>query len=187
MTDGIETLRSTARVRVIETFGTGYIFRRRADAARRKLRWLAFMGIAVPLSVGGVVTSFGANSPALPYVLALAGVLGIAQLVMSAWALSAKWDDTLAYSLESTTDNNRLATAYDKLAKSPPPDAATRFEVLEAENAARDASDLKQGVSEREHRMGMRAALRQFKQACDTCKKVPTSMEPTNCDTCGNF
>ena len=42
----------------IHAFGTSYIFERRLKAARKKLRWLTFLGIAVPVMVGGVVVTF---------------------------------------------------------------------------------------------------------------------------------
>jgi mobilome CxxCx(11)CxxC protein len=101
----------------IHTFGTGFIFETRTKKLRISLRWLTFLGVAVPVAIGGIVLSFGTKSVALPYLLGAAGILAVAQLVLSVWSLVAAWNDNLAYAIESARSNYRLATRYEDLGR----------------------------------------------------------------------
>ncbi|MEV5447207.1 mobilome CxxCx(11)CxxC protein, partial [Streptomyces sp. NPDC052644] len=62
-----------------------------------------------------------------------------------------------------------------------------RYEVLKALDTSRQAQDLNQDIDDQEKRMGMRAALRERQRKCSACLTVPTGMQPTNCDVCGNY
>jgi mobilome CxxCx(11)CxxC protein len=108
-------------------------------------------------------------------------------LILSVWALAAKWDDAFAYSQEAMTDNYRLANTFEKLARVAPADIAMRFEIADAAYQARVDADNRQGLSDKDKRRGMRAALRQYQRPCVGCQKVPASMKPSECDICGNF
>lgn len=171
----------------IYTFGTGFIFETRAKKLRRALRWLTFLGIAVPVAIGGIVLSFGTQSAALPFLLALAGVLAVAQLVLSVWSLVAAWNDNLAYAVESARSNYRLATRYEDLGRNAPADLETHFSILAAERQAREDQDIARDLAEREKRMGLRAGLRKLQRACVSCKNVPMDMKPSDCPVCGQF
>lgn len=182
-----EAFRKDCWDRAAQTFGTARIFETRARLLKRNLRLLSFLGIAVPLTVGGVVVSFSANAWGLRFLLTLAGLLSIAQLIVSAWSLAAQWDTGLAYSQESATDNDRLSVQYQKYAKNPPPNAAIRFELLEATNQARVDADGKQVVTDAEKRLGMRLALHRFQRPC-ICGEIPNPMAPSAvCAVCGSF
>jgi mobilome CxxCx(11)CxxC protein len=173
----------------IHSYGTGYIFQQRAAILKNRLKILTFSGIVVPLSIGSIVMSFGANPKILPICLFISGILGTLQLIGFAWSIVAKWDDSYGYSLDSTSANHRLSNAYSKLAESSGEltDFELRFNLLEQENQSRMDMDYKQGISENEKREGMRAALKQFQRPCVQCKQVPFSMNSSNCDVCGNF
>jgi len=171
----------------IESFGTAYIFEKRAAKFRGRMRLLAFSGIVLPLTVGAVAGAFGAGSSILAISIVVAGVLGVFQLGLSAWAISAKWDDSLGYSQESTTDNYRLSKEFATLAKLASTTFQLQLAILEAQSQSRDAQDQRQDISDPEKRMGLRAALRQFERKCVKCEKVPDSMEPTDCPVCGKF
>jgi mobilome CxxCx(11)CxxC protein len=170
-------------------YGTAYIFEKRAYKLRWRLRILTFLGIAVPLALGGAVASFGLNCKYLGIIIFITGVLGIMQLIGSTWALVAKWEDEYAYSLESISSNYSLSDKYKELGESPPRSDEFRIKIdlLDAENRIRKESDLKHGITDKEKRMGHRAALRQFRRACVECKEIPTSMKGSNCNVCGNF
>ncbi len=172
--------------KAVHSYGTGYIFQQRAAILKNRIKILTFFGIAVPLSIGSIVMSFGQHQKILATALIIAGILGMLQLVGSAWSLVAKWDDSYSYSLEATSANYRLSHAYKKLAESSSLDKS-RFDLLEQEDQSRMDMDYKQGISENEKREGMRAALKQFQRTCVQCKQVPFSMKPSNCDVCGNF
>lgn len=179
--------RETAWKRAIEAYGTAYIFERRVAKPRRLLRLLAWLGLAVPVSLGGLVTAFGVNQKLLVPALVVAGLLSLVQALLSLWALTSRWDDSLSYGLESVRGNHRLASQYERLASLGPTDIAARLEVVDASNQARIENDLSQGITDAEKRMGMRAGLRQFRRACAECAQVPTSLQPSKCNTCGNF
>ncbi len=173
--------------RAAQAYGTGYVFESRARKLGRRIRGLTGLGILVPLAVAGVVLAFGVGSRTIPYVLTIASLLGIVQLIGSGWALVARWQESLTYSQESASDNYRLSEQYRKLANDPPGDARARFEILEAAYQARCDSDYKQEVREREKLKWLRAALLRFGRECAACKVVPASMQSTSCGVCGNF
>lgn len=186
MTD-VDSIRQDSWTTAINAFGTGYVFEQRANALRSKLRWIAYLGVAFPLAFGGLVLALGANSPWVPLLQVVAGLLGVGQLLISAWSLAASWQSSFAYAQESAADNYRLADQFKSVAKTPQTDLSTRHAVLDAEYHNRSASDTKQGLSDRDKRIGLRAALRQYERACAGCGAVPTSMTATACDVCGNF
>ncbi len=185
----IKRVRQTCWDQAIHAFGTAYIFEKRAGTLRGRLRWLEFLGIGVPLAVGGIALSFGLQYRHLPSLIVVAGILGIAQLVLSAWSLVAGWQNNLASALESKTANYRLSESYQSLAKNPPdelPEMERRFELLQIEDRLRRDLDHQQTITEKEKRTGMRSALRQFQRPCAGCGKVPRLLKPTNCEVCGN-
>jgi mobilome CxxCx(11)CxxC protein len=174
----------------LKCFGTAYIFERRAAPIRRRLQWLAFLGIAAPAALGAVVGTFNLNRTALAIAITFAGAIGIAQLIISIWSLVAKWDDSLAYDVESKSANYRLAGEYAKLAKTQstsPEEFDMQFRLLETEAKLRTELDQRQDVADKEKRMGMRAGLRQYRRICAGCKQVPLSLESTPCPVCGQF
>lgn len=185
----IEQIRQKCWDRALEAYGTGHIFEQRAICFRRRLRILTFLGIAVPATIGSIVLSFE-KFLLLPYLIGIAGILLSLQLIGSIWSLVARWDDSYAYALESLTANHRLSSSYQRLAENPSSELADfqlRFDLLEKEDQLRSTEDYKQGITEEEKRAGMRAALRRFRRPCAACEEVPVSMDPSNCEVCGNF
>ena len=161
--DEIAAMRKNCWDNALNAFGTSWIFEQRTHALRLRLRMLTFLGIVVPALVGGVVAAYGAEY--LRIILILASAIGLIQLVISIWALAAKWDDVLAYASESLTSNLQISNAYDDLASNPPCSVEAfrrQVEPISIENTCRAAQDSKQGITDAEKRAGMRAALRQF-------------------------
>jgi mobilome CxxCx(11)CxxC protein len=184
-----DELRKLSWEKALYAFATGYIFEKRANKQRRKLRALTFLGILVPLSVGSIVISFGCNTRLVGSSIIVAGILGTVQIIGSGWALVAKWDDEYAYSLESAADNHNISVKYKELGENPPSpmEFKIRYGLINAIDEIRNANDYKHGITDKEKRMGQRAALKQFSRACGACHEVPRSMKPTKCDACGNF
>lgn len=180
-------LRTHCWNRAIESFGTSYIFQHRIRGPQRGIRWLTYLGLGVPLAIGLVVIGFGTDDRSLPYLLWIAGILLLVQGLLALWALVAKWSDTVESGLLSMTENNRLANRYKEIGERWPTDSPGKVTVLDAEYQVRTETDLRQGVSDQEKRMGLRAGLRQFQRACVGCSLVPNSMNPTECGVCGNF
>jgi mobilome CxxCx(11)CxxC protein len=177
-------------VRALYAYGTAAIFRKRSRLYRGLIRALTFMGIVVPLLIGGVVIGFGTQATYLAFILGVAAFVALVQLVFSAWALVYRWDDKLEYSLESVAENFELSSTFKDLgtlAPEPPADLQIRFAAAQAKDDARRAADDKKGLTEKELRYGHRAGLRQFLRKCEECQTVPVSMDSTDCPVCGRF
>lgn len=186
----IENIRKQAWDEAILTYGTAYIFEQRSHKFRRLLRIPAFLGIVVPMTVGVIYLSFQVQEVFKTGLTVVAGILSVTQVIASARSLSAKWEETYSYALESTSANYSLSTRFANLGRSTPKslsDLQLRFELLQTENSLRSDQDVRQGITDAEKRKGMRAGLRKFQRQCAACHQVPTSMKPSNCDVCGNF
>jgi len=173
----------------LECFGTGYIFEQRANKLRGQIRFLTFLGIVIPILIGAIVLNLGKTAVSQP-ILYIAGIFGIIQIIGSTWSLTSGWDDAYSYSIESMNSNHRLSRNYLRLADSPPSEQSElqmQFDLLNQEDQFRSAEDYKQGVSEKEKRMGMCAGLRIFKRSCAGCGMTPTSMKASSCSVCGQF
>lgn len=167
--------------KAIEAFGTSRLFEMRANKARKKIRFISFLGVGVPAVVGTIALSFGLHQ----IVVTIAGVLGIIQIIASVLSLVLRWDDDFAYSIESMIDNKRLSDNFDTMATSGSMSLVKSSDVLNTEYKNRDEMDSKQGISEGEKRMGLRMALHQHQIQCVTCNQIPNPRKPTNCITCG--
>jgi mobilome CxxCx(11)CxxC protein len=176
--------------RGLNAFATGAIFLRRSRNYRKLLQLLGFVGMIVPLLVGGFVMAFGTSPTYLPRLLLIAGALGLIQLGFSGLSIAYAWADRLEYSLASAADNLDLSVLYRELgntASNPPVDLDVRYSGLKGRDTARRQADSTKDVTPMELRYGHRAGLRQFQRACASCKVVPVSMTPTNCEVCGKF
>jgi len=176
--------------RAFYAYGTAAIFQARSLRYRSLIRALTFMGIVVPLLIGGVVLGFGLHASYLPSLLVIASAVGVFQLVFSAWAIVYAWADNLEYSLESAAENFELSSLFKQLgtlAPEPPADLQIRYAAAQAKDDARRAADDKKGLTKKELRYGHRAGLRQFQRKCEGCQNVPASMDSTDCPVCGRF
>lgn len=174
--------------RAIYAHGTAYIFNKRVEKYRRFLRAIAFLGILVPLSVGGTVLAYGTKSVNLiNFVIPIASFFGIIQIILSGLSLSSKWDDEYANSLYSLERNTYLRFEWENLAKSDYENIIKKFDILNKEDQLQEQLDIKKGITEKEKRIAMRAGLMQYQRECISCNQIPKSMSPSDCETCGNF
>lgn len=188
--DEVEVIRAQCWENALHAFGTAYIFEKRALGHGRGLKYLTFLGIGVPTVVGALVLSFGTAADALKYVVPVAAALGVIQITVSVWALSDKWEDSLVFAELSASTNRRLAAEYAKLARLGSTDLELlqqRFDLLWTEDRGQRDLDNRQGISEREQRLGMRAGLRQYQRECPNCGCTPASMQSTDCPVCGRL
>jgi mobilome CxxCx(11)CxxC protein len=170
--------------------GTSYIFQERVKCYKILIKIITILGLAVPLILGGIVLSYGNKSIVLLIALLIAAPLSILQIALSGISLALGWDDKLAISLESQTDNRIIGEEFEKLAKFPPnniDEFRMQFEIIKIKDQSRKNQDDKISFSNREIRKGMRYALWIRQKECATCKIIPVAMTPTNCKTCGNF
>jgi mobilome CxxCx(11)CxxC protein len=189
MAAGIDDYRRKCWDAALHSYGTGYIFQKRAKGLKRKSDWLTYVGLVVPLLIGALVGTFGQDKP-WGVVVIVASVVAAVQLALSLWSLVKKWPDELSYSVASATANESLSSRFAALGEDPPTGLAalrTQFEKLTVEDTARRERDNEKDVTEKERRMGMCAALRKFQRPCPACKQVPTTMNPSSCGVCGQF
>jgi mobilome CxxCx(11)CxxC protein len=185
----IDTLRKQCHEEVVHCLGTAAVFEYRANVLRRRIRFLAFVGLALPLVVGVAYVSFG-ETWVTKALTGVAVLLGAIQIVLSLWSLAFRWDDDFAYFAEAHSANRRLAERLRDLARNQSL-SATRFQdtfdALDSDNKHRSTLDEKYEVTDNEKRMGMRKALFLLQKECAVCKQIPTTMSASNCDVCGNF
>lgn len=185
-----DQIRNECWDKAIHALGTSYVFEMKANFYKRWIRVITILGLVVPLLLGATAGAYGANSPTLTIAIAITAPISIFQVVLSGISLASKWDDQLAYSLESQSENRIIAEEYEDLAKYPPADQnelKRKFEIIKTKDDARIRQDEKVSFNIKENRKGMRYALWIRKKVCDTCKVVPSSMTPGDCETCGKF
>ncbi len=173
--------------RAFYAYGTSRIFDRRCQKLRKGRNAITFLGIAVPLIVGSLILSFGAKPELMPILVWLAGLVGTIQLILSAWSIVARWDEQYSYAMSAMLANTRLYNSWDRLSKSQQSNLQDFVAEIDAEDQRQEQSDLTAHITEEEKRFAMRAALYYKGLSCAACKVKPTSMTPSNCDTCGNF
>jgi len=182
--------RRTCHDSALRCFGTAYIFECRAAPLRVALKLLAFSSLAGPLSIGALVISVGASSNLIPFAVRIAATLTIFQIVLSLWSLVSHWQENLSYHLESKADNYSLADRFVDLGNNTSYSESkwrTEYAVLEALGSNRQQLDLRHDITNEEKRMGMRAGLREYQRECVSCKRIPQSLEASDCPTCGQF
>jgi mobilome CxxCx(11)CxxC protein len=185
----LKALRQRCWNSAFSAFATAHIFEKRAARLRWQIRMLAFLGIAGPLLVGGLVLAFGASSSSVRWIVPVALGVGVTQLVISGWSLTADWSGAVKTSSERIWVNHALARRFQRLAETPP-DALERFlhdfDILAAEEDVSERTDYQLQITDAEKRAGYRAASRHFRRACATCGLESHSLDPaSDCPTCG--
>lgn len=181
------------RDRCTYAFATAAIFEKRAAHYKKCLQWLTFLGLALPVAIGGVVAADLLGAGALKLFILAAGAIGVVQLIVSLWSVVADWPGQLESSLLASGENSRLANEFDALAKqfaTPPANFNSIYDKLTTQDNAQQAADQRQLITKEEKIYGHRAALYQYSIKCAKCQTVPTSRETssavkTPCDTCG--
>lgn len=174
----------------LHSFGTAYIYSKRSQVIGRYLKAVNFLGIIVPLTIGGIATSYSISPNTLNIILIVAAPFSIIQLTLSALSLNYKWDDAYSYYLESTNDNSQLSNDYKNLAKYPPDklkEIKSKKELIDVKYIIRNTNDTKYILSPKEKREAMRYSLRNFQRSCAGCNIIPIDMISTDCGVCGKF
>lgn len=170
-----------------DCFATAKIFARRQRVLTLKTRVLDFVALGVPVVLGGGALAFW---PLPEWAVVVASSVLLVQLLLALWAMVASWTQKLSIASECAASNQHLGVRYQRLHKSPPPtteELKQELDKLLGESDQRIRADSKEGAAEWEERRGHRAALRQFKEKCPSCKEIPQSMESTDCGVCGQF
>ena len=174
----------------LHALGTSYVFSQKLKDYKTGIRIITVLVLVVPILLGGTVMAYGKDSCLLDILIAITAPVVVIHLVLAIISLIYKWDDKLAYSLESQTDNRIISEEYENLAKFLPTninELEKRFEIIKTKDNARATQDEKISFSVKDNRKGMRYALWIRQKECATCKKIPPSMKPTDCETCGKI
>lgn len=175
------------RGKEFHAYGTTRIFEKRARQLKTLRTWITFLGIVTPVIVGGIVLTFGLEAKSLPYFLTAAGLVGLVQLVLSTWAIVARWDEQYEYSIDSSRHNTELYNKFKLLADTNPPEIEEWYKEALRENEAREFKDIGQSITDKEKRFANRESLKYYQKPCHICGKVPKTSKPSECDGCGNF
>jgi mobilome CxxCx(11)CxxC protein len=175
---------------LVYSLATKYIFDQRIVKYTRRMTVLAVLGVITPLLLGGILLSFDIPPIAQKIIKAFAASISLLQLILSVWALLAKWEYILSYSQEASYAHWVLFNKYKNLFAYPPDSAdelKNEIGKIEIEQMSRDQQDAKIPPSPKDLRAGMRYSLFILHKPCAACKEIPTSMTSTNCDVCGNL
>ncbi|MGW5217392.1 mobilome CxxCx(11)CxxC protein [Nocardia sp. NPDC004085] len=171
--------------RKLHAFGTSYIFEQRANRYRKLLSILTFAGLIVPVVTGSFVAAYGARG--LTVLLWVGGAVTLFQVVIFLWSLAADWVGSYQHATRSMERNIVLADSYESIEASSDSDYQRELSKLVERDRIYAADDQRQGITEPEKRMGMRAALRHYREECVGCNMVPTELAASECGVCGNF
>lgn len=166
-------------------YGTHKIFDRRAYKLHLYRSWITFLGIAGPLAVGAAVLAPDIDLKKSPVALMFIGVLGGAQLLLSAFSLVFRWDEKYQYSLDSSRENNELCNKFKSLNDGQTPGLEVKYNELVSDNSKRESKDLGQGVTNREKKFGYRESLHHYGLRCRECQKTKARWKLFGCRTCG--
>lgn len=171
-------------------FGTAHIFEERLISLKIAEKVLTFSSLAGPLAIGALVLAVGSKGSLIGWAVATAGALSILQIIVTLWAVIAGWQTKIVRYEDAMVENYMLSSEFKELAnKNNITDSKWRSEreVLESRGELQKRSDLKDGITQEERRMGMCYALRFFERSCAACNIIPRSIESTNCPVCGQF
>jgi hypothetical protein len=106
----------------VRAYQTSLIFNK-SRTAKQGLKLLTFLGIAVPLLAGGIVTSLYTDSKPPVVLLAVAGLIGMLQTLGSVWALVDHWEEKARLNTDTAVEADRLRIELETFK----PDASDSF------------------------------------------------------------
>lgn len=180
----LEQIRQDSWEKAIHCLATSYIFQQKSIRYGNYLRYNSILGLIVPLLLGAVAATYGANSDYLKLGLIIVAPFSVAQVIISGLALANKWEQNLSYSLESQTENRILSDDFKSIAKYPPSgltEAQHKFDLLITKDNERTKQDEKVVFGDKENRKGLRYALMILQISCVVCQTKPLSMTSSDC------
>jgi mobilome CxxCx(11)CxxC protein len=182
----IENIRQDAWDKALFSFGYSFLYQRRYRIYRRWLRLLLFVGLGVPMLVGALAMAFGVEK----WVIVVASIVGIVQLMLNLFAVVQKLDDEVVYSQKAASEHSFLSDAFKQLGQNPASSKTKvrhEYELLQTRLASIDSTDKEHGLTPKELRRAHRAGHREFRRECVACNTTPTDMKSVDCGVCGRF
>ncbi|EHH1241884.1 mobilome CxxCx(11)CxxC protein [Vibrio parahaemolyticus] len=171
------------------SYGTAQIFEKRASTLKVLRAWLTFLGIVLPIAVGGVYLSFSKSTELIEWTVTVAGVLGVFQLVLSTWALVSGWDSKYELAIKSMQGNTAIYNRCKRFSKTPPTDDSEfvkGYNQILSDAEMQELTDLTQHVSQKEKQFAYVAALAFYGRSCHACEQSPNKLSKAKaCTSCG--
>ncbi|MYN46766.1 hypothetical protein GTP23_17120 [Pseudoduganella sp. FT93W] len=172
-------------------YGTSAIFQRREQKLKKRREWITYLGIIGPLVIGSVVGAFGKDwkvggIEVLPILVLVASLVGIAQIVLSCWALVARWDEAYASAQDSVRANTTLYNRFKSVRDFTTSNYQDALKEPREENARQEVLDRAQSITPAEERYAYNASMKYLGLPCRTCQIVPTG-KSSKCTSCGNW
>lgn len=188
MENNKEKIRQDCWDKALDSIAFWYIFQMKIKRINSWLRLSKILGIAIPVFLGGILTSAYNFEQVISVAIWIATPIALTQLVLSTvLTLNGSDENLLKYSTKAA-EYSVLESDFKKMARYPDNDESEyvkKFELLLEREKGVGKGNLE--VTDKEKRIGMRFGLREYSRACAGCKKVPTSMDSTDCGICGNF
>lgn len=183
-----EKIRIDAGNLALDALGYYYIYSQKIKKLERWLKASKVLGIIVPVFLGGMLSTYSTYPEFIQATLLITGPIALGQLVLSAYLTITGADEALVSHSSRAAEYNILAQSFTQLMRYPDNDEQIfkgRFELLQERERQIGKGNL--GVSDKERRKGMRYGLWINQRKCAGCKETPKSLEPSNCNVCGNF
>lgn len=171
-------------------FANSYLYGIRRRKIKKMQTIITFLGVIIPILGGSLILNYGSDNIYVKLGLAILSIISLIQVVLSTWSIVAGWNEANEFYTEASYWYSSISEEYESLAKTPPnklKKLETEIKLIDNKNSYSQMQAVKYELSEKEKRRGMRYALRNFRRKCVGCGKVPTSMESTDCDICGDF
>lgn len=187
----LDELKDNCNEHMFWCYGTSALFQRRERKLKKLREWITYLGIIGPIVIGSAVGAFGkdwkiADFELVPMIVTLASAVGIVQIVLSTWALVARWDEAYGAAQESIRNNNDLYHKFRSLRDMPPQDYMPALELLRQENMRQEGQDYRQSITEKEKRYAYHQSMRYLGKECRACRTIPSG-KSTECSTCGKW
>lgn len=174
MTD--DQVKGEAWDKAVYADGTKFIFQKRLERLKKLVRCRDFLSLIVPALIAFTYqTDWIQTYPNLKiFIIAILGLAGLAQTIMSFWSLLSKWDEDQSYYLRAIRDGEEMKGLWSDLAKGIPNNLQQTFEFLKKHQDLIDSHDIQKNITSRENNIGIRYGLINFRRAC-VCGTIPTS------------
>lgn len=171
------------------SYGTIQIFERRSNRLKVLRAWLTFLGIVLPVTIGGMFLSFGQSDELMELIVQFASVIGVIQLILSTWALVSGWDIKYEASIKAVQGNTNIYNRCKRFISFPLEDEAKYTQLYNQimdDAESQELIDLMQHVTNGEKQYAYTTALNFYDRQCHACNQSPNkSTKKKNCSSCG--
>ncbi|EPW0993882.1 mobilome CxxCx(11)CxxC protein, partial [Vibrio cholerae] len=171
------------------SYGTAQIFEIRANRLKKLRSVITFLGIVLPVFVGGVYISFGQSKDVMSTILVFAGIAGVLQLVLSTWSLVSGWDskyELAIKSLQGNTANFNSCKRFSNAEYRSDAELLTAYDSIVRDIEQQELIDITQHISKAEKHLAYVSALTYYNRSCHVCETNPNHASTLKkCSSCG--